>query len=179
MSEVFRVCPNCGQNVAMAARHCGECGYNTQGGYPLEGRNNLPAVVAKVGLPVAAGLAGLALRAGLQLLQKQLPTLAANALSRSAPRPAQPRRGRGSRFIHIRSKWSVGDRNGGVAVRRGRAHHRSRRWVERRWSVISPRHKQRATDHRLLKVAVLNAHRWFPSGPRCCAGAGKGASPNR
>ncbi len=113
MSEVFRVCPNCGQDVAVTARHCGECGYNAQDGYPLEGRNNLPAVVAKVGLPVAAGLAGLALRAGLQLLQKQLPTLAANALNRSAPRPpAQPRRGRGSRSIHIRSKWSVGDRSG-------------------------------------------------------------------
>lgn len=113
MSEVFRVCPNCGQDVAVTARHCGECGYDAQGGYPLEGRNNLPAVVAKVGLPVAAGLAGLALRAGLQLLQKQLPALAANALNRSAARPpAQPRRGRGSRFIHIRSKWAVGDRNG-------------------------------------------------------------------
>lgn len=117
MSEVFRVCPNCGQDVAMTARHCGECGYNAQGGYPLESRTNLPAVVAKVGLPVAAGLAGLALRAGLQLLQKQLPTLAANALSRNAPRPpaqsqSQSRRGRGSRFIHIRSKWSVGDRSG-------------------------------------------------------------------
>ena len=113
MSEVFRVCPNCGKDVAMTARHCGECGYNAQGGYPLESRNNLPAMVAKVGLPVAAGLAGLALRAGLQLLQKQLPALASNALSRSAPRPAtQPRRGRGSRFIHIRSKWAVGDRSG-------------------------------------------------------------------
>lgn len=113
MSEVFRVCPNCGQDVAVTARHCGECGYNTQGGYPLEGRNNLPAVVAKVGLPVAAGLAGLALRAGLQLLQKQLPALAANALNRSASRPpAQPRRGRDSRVIHIRSKWAVGDQNG-------------------------------------------------------------------
>ena len=64
MSEVFRVCPNCGQNVAMAARHCGECGYNVEGGYPLESRSNLPAVVAKVGLPVAAGLASFALRAG-------------------------------------------------------------------------------------------------------------------
>jgi len=113
MSEVFRVCPNCGQNVAMAARHCGECGYNAQGGYPLESRSTLPEVVAKVGLPVAAGLAGLALRAGLQLLQKQLPALASNALSRNASRPpAQSRRGRGSRFIHIRSKWSVGDRSG-------------------------------------------------------------------
>jgi len=113
MSEVFRVCPNCGQNVAMAARHCGECGYNAQGGYPLESRSTLPEVVAKVGLPVAAGLAGLPLRAGLQLLQKQLPALASNALSRNASRPpAQSRRGRGSRFIHIRSKWSVGDRSG-------------------------------------------------------------------
>ena len=113
MSEVFRVCPNCGQDVAVTARHCGECGYNAQGGYPLEGRNNLPAVVAKVGLPVAAGLAGLALRAGMQLLQKQLPVLANNALNRSAPRPPSPsRQGRGSRFIHIRSKWAVRDRNG-------------------------------------------------------------------
>ena len=113
MSEVFRVCPNCGQDVAMAARHCSECGYNTQDGYPLERRNNLPAVVAKVGLPVAAGLTGLVLRAGWQLLRKQLPALAANALSQRAPRsPAQPRKRRGARFIHIRSKWAVGDRDG-------------------------------------------------------------------
>ena len=113
MSEVFRVCPNCGQNVAMAARHCGECGYNVQDGYPLESRNTLPAVVAKVGLPVAAGLASFALRAGWKLLQKQLPELASNALSRNATRPPAPsRRGRGNRVIHIRSKWAVGDRNG-------------------------------------------------------------------
>ncbi|MCY3707315.1 MAG: hypothetical protein OXG26_00375, partial [Caldilineaceae bacterium] len=116
MSEVFRVCPNCGQNVAMAARHCGECGYNVEGGYPLESRNTLPEVVAKVGLPVAAGLASFALRAGWKLLQKQLPALASNALSRNASRPpAQSRKGRSSRFIHIRSKWAVGDRSGVTA----------------------------------------------------------------
>ncbi|MDE0181488.1 MAG: hypothetical protein OXL39_09100 [Caldilineaceae bacterium] len=113
MSEVYRVCPGCGQDVAMTARHCSACGYNTEDGYPLERRNNLPEVVTKVGLPVAVGLAGLALRAGLQLLQNQLPELASNALNRSAPRqPAQPRKRRGGRVIHIRSKWAVGDRNG-------------------------------------------------------------------
>lgn len=113
MSEVYRVCPGCGQDVAMAARHCSACGYNTEDGYPLERRNNLPEVVTKVGLPVAVGLAGLALRAGLLLLQNQLPALASNALNRSAPRqPAQPRQKRGGRVIHIRSKWAVGDRNG-------------------------------------------------------------------
>ena len=113
MSEVFRVCPNCGEDVAMAARHCSQCGYNAQDGYSLERRNALPEVVAKVGLPVAAGLTGLALRAGWQLLRKQLPTLAADALSRNAPRPpAQPRGGRSGRFIRIRSKWAVGDRDG-------------------------------------------------------------------
>lgn len=117
MSEVFRVCPNCGQDVAITARHCGDCGYNAQDGYALERRNSLPAMVAKVGLPVAAGLAGLALRAGLQLLQKQLPAVGANARNRSAPRPterptARPRKRGSGRFIHIRSKWAVGDRNG-------------------------------------------------------------------
>lgn len=117
MNEVFRVCPNCGGDVAMAARHCGACGYNTQDGYPLERRGALwplTEVVAKAALPVAAGLTGLALRAGWQLLRKQLPTLAANALSRRAAappavRPAQPRAGQ---FIRIRSKWAIGDRNG-------------------------------------------------------------------
>lgn len=113
MSEVYRVCPGCGQDVAMAARHCSACGYNTEDGYPLERRSNLPEVVTKVGLPVAVGLAGLALRAGLQLLQNQLPALASNALNRGAARqPAQPRKKRGGRVIHIRSKWAVGDRNG-------------------------------------------------------------------
>ena len=84
MSEVFRVCPNCGQDVAMAARHCGACGYNTQGGYPLEGRNNLPAMVTKVGLPVAVGLAGLALRAGV--------AVAAEAVAGTGIQRAQPQR---------------------------------------------------------------------------------------
>ena len=67
MSELLRLCPNCGGDVALSARHCGECGYNTQDGYPLERRNSLHAVVAQVELPVAFGRAGLAMRAGLQL----------------------------------------------------------------------------------------------------------------
>ena len=57
---------------------------------------------------------GLALRAGLQLLQNQLPALASNALNRGAARQRRPnpaKDGAGA-FIHIRSKWAVGDRNG-------------------------------------------------------------------
>ncbi len=123
MSEVFRICPNCGQDVAMAARHCGACGYNTQDGYPLE-RRNLPTVVAKAAMPVVVGLTGLALRAAVALLRQQLPTLAANALrktaaapptQKSAPqstRPAQQRTGRTGPVIRIRSKWAIGDGNG-------------------------------------------------------------------
>lgn len=110
MSEVFRVCPNCGGDVALSARHCGACGYNTQEGYALDQRNSLPAMVAKVGLPVALGLAGLALRAGLRLLRNQLPTLAENA--RPSRPPAQTRRSGGGRSVHIRSKWAVGDSSG-------------------------------------------------------------------
>ena len=119
MSEVFRVCPKCGKNVAIDSRHCGICGYDTQDGYPLE-RRNLPVEVAKVALPVVAGLTGLALRAGWHILRKQLPALAANAVNEitAAPPPQKPvskstaqHRTRG-RVIRIRSKWAVGDRNG-------------------------------------------------------------------
>ena len=154
MSEVYRVCPGCGQDVAMAARHCSACGYNTEDGYPLERRNNLPEVVTKVGLPVAVGLAGLALRAGLQLLQNQLPALASNALNRSAPRqPAQPAKdGAGASSISAQNGLSgIGTVCGAPARRSIRSRSTNR--------GNSRRPVQRLRDRRLLTTAGLNTRR--------------------
>ena len=123
MSEVFRVCPNCGEDVAMAARHCSECGYNTQDGYPLERRNNLPAMVARVGLPVAAGLTGLVLRAGWQLPAE---TAADAGSQRAQPeRVAAPHR-TGQPFHPYPLEMGSRRSKRCVADRRGRAHHRDR-----------------------------------------------------
>ena len=67
MSEINRICPQCGGSVALQTRYCGECGYDTSTGLPVR-QSNLPVKVGKAALPVVAGLAGLALRSGWKLL---------------------------------------------------------------------------------------------------------------
>lgn len=127
MSEVQRICVQCGQANPMEARFCARCGYDSQGALPAQ-RSGLPAVVGRAALPVLAGVAGLALRAGWRLLQSRLahglasqatatvtpapkvdspaPNNRAIAKSEGAP-PARPRR-----TIRIRSTWAMGDANG-------------------------------------------------------------------
>jgi hypothetical protein len=119
MPDVHRICPDCGGDVALNARHCPHCGADTQSGLPLE-QSYLPAVVGKAALPVVAGLAGLALRTGWQLMRSRLAQAAARraweSLSRppavSAPSPPSETIRRPRRTIHIRSSWTIGDASG-------------------------------------------------------------------
>lgn len=126
MSQVHRVCPDCSKNMSLDARHCPACGYDTQAGLPAPSRN-LPATFTRAALPVLAGAATFALRAGWRLLQSRLAQQAAQRaidvvipqtpraapaaetqIQATQPPPAtHPRR-----TIRIRSSWAVGDANG-------------------------------------------------------------------
>ena len=112
MSNVTRICPQCGHGNAMDNRYCAQCGYDSQSNLPVPQSTNLPAVIGKAAVPVLVGAASLALSAGLKLLQ--------NALSKpAAQQPIQvksPATGevakRGRMTITIRTSWAVGDSSG-------------------------------------------------------------------
>ena len=103
MSDVSRVCSQCGGKVAIDSRFCGRCGYDTTAGLPIEQRN-LPAQIASAALPVAAGLAGWAVRAGWKLLRNRLEEMTKNPPAVSASRPAPaPRRANPDKKERLRS----------------------------------------------------------------------------
>ena len=121
MSDVSRVCSQCGGKVALDIRFCGRCGYDTTVGLPVVEQRNLPAQIATVALPVAAGLASWAVRAGWKLLRARLEEMAKNPPAVAAQRPApaarqtatvQQANGRPKRTIRIRSTWAVDDGKG-------------------------------------------------------------------
>lgn len=113
MSEVMRICTQCGRGAPLAARHCPHCGYDAQAGLPAPSSPNLPAVIGKAALPVLVGVAGMAARVAWRLIQQRL-------MQPPAPAPAvpAPRAGgeigapRARRIIRIRSAWATGDANG-------------------------------------------------------------------
>ncbi|MCL4830912.1 MAG: hypothetical protein KJZ86_00690 [Caldilineaceae bacterium] len=120
MSDVSRVCSQCGGKVAIDSRFCGRCGYDTSAGLPVAQRN-LPAQIATAALPVAAGLAGWAVRAGWKLLRARLEDMAQNPSAVAPKRPSQPMPRtvpaeqplpRPKRTIRIRSTWAVDDGRG-------------------------------------------------------------------
>jgi hypothetical protein len=114
MSNVTRICPECGHGNAMDTRYCAQCGYDSQSNLPATQGASLPAVIGKAAVPVLLGAASLALSAGLKLLQ--------NALSKPAPQqPIQVKSGqtksgevvkRSRMTITIRTSWAVGDSSG-------------------------------------------------------------------
>jgi hypothetical protein len=120
MSQVNRICPQCGGNVSLQSRYCGECGHDTSHGLPVQ-RLNLPVQVGKAALPVVAGLAGLVIRSGWKFLQAHLAQAAIQAAStpqeplvrRSANEitPTESTR-QARRTIRIRSSWIIGDGQG-------------------------------------------------------------------
>ena len=115
MSEVNRICSQCGGSVPLQTRYCGSCGYDTSGGLPVH-RFDLPATVTKAALPVVAGLAGFALRTGWKLLQAQLTQMATRQaqvtpVARREPATKDPAH-QSQTVIRIRSKWVVGDAKG-------------------------------------------------------------------
>ena len=125
MSEIQRICAQCGKSSALETRYCSHCGYDAQAGLPAP-RNTLPATIGKAALPVLVGVASLAIRAGWKFLQSRLAQTAVQAVTQSAvnrvvpapktvtpvPQNTQPAPRRARRTIHIRSSWAVGDANG-------------------------------------------------------------------
>ncbi len=122
MAQVHRICPQCGSNVRLEDRFCPQCGFDTRQDLPVA-RSNVPATLGRAALPVAAGLAGLAVRMGWKLLRGYLasagrsqtvsvPSSTALARKPAPPQalPDRPRRPR--RTIRIRSTWAIGDANG-------------------------------------------------------------------
>ena len=79
-------------------------------------------VLGKAALPLLAGAASLALRAGWKLLQQRLenavtqPAPSLRAVTKPAATPPTIRQATGAarprRTIHIRSSWAVGDAHG-------------------------------------------------------------------
>jgi hypothetical protein len=116
MSEITRICAQCGQSSPLEARYCPHCGFDAQAGVPtsLAGRQ-LPAVIGRAAWPVLAGAGALVMRAAWKFLQHQLaqPFVRPPAPTRQPPAPATPAPARRPRrVIRIRSSWAVGDANG-------------------------------------------------------------------
>ena len=127
MSDVYRMCPDCSESMALDTRHCPACGYDTQAGLPMPSPS-LPTTIGKAALPVLVGAASFAIRAGWKLLQNRLDvattsntSTVANAPERNV-QPAPPNNvERRRRTVRIRSMWAVGDANG--VWRRGESNH--------------------------------------------------------
>lgn len=121
MSEIQRICAQCGKSSALDARYCPHCGYDMEGGLPVP-RNTLPVTITQAALPVLAGVASLAIRAGWKFLQARLAESAVQSAKAKvipipkpttpAPQKNQPAAQRPHRTIRIRSSWAVGDANG-------------------------------------------------------------------
>lgn len=116
MSNVTRICPQCGHGNGMEDRYCAACGADTQASLPATQGANLPAVIGKAAVPVLVGAASLALSAGWKLLQSALSRPAAQPQRQAQPpvqvksAPLAPRQPRMT--VTIRTSWAVGDSSG-------------------------------------------------------------------
>jgi hypothetical protein len=127
MSQIQRICAQCGQSSPLEARHCTQCGFDFENALPAQ-HSNLPVLIGRAALPILAGAASLAVRAGWKLLQSRLAQAAAQQAVKHATQPpaasrsasVEPQRTRRA-TIHIRSSWAVGDANG--VWRRGSSEH--------------------------------------------------------
>lgn len=129
MSEVRRICAQCGAAVALDGRFCSGCGYDFENALPVS-ESNLPVALGKAALPMLVGAAGLMLRAGWKLAQSEWAKETARnvldlAFNRAAQPPAPPpvqsaaqppsaaaASSRPRRTIRIRTNWAEGDANG-------------------------------------------------------------------
>ena len=118
MSDVSKICPQCGGSNALDARHCAHCGHDTQSALPAV-QYNLPEVLGKAAVPVLAGAVGLAVSVGWKLLQGVLNQTARPPLkvARTETTAIQPAASTPRRTITIRTSWAIGDSSG--AWRRG------------------------------------------------------------
>jgi hypothetical protein len=110
-SNVTRICPHCGHANLLDARHCASCGGDYDAALPVAQATNLPAVIGKAAVPVLLGAAGLAVSAGIKLLQAVLhkPAAAPLAAKRGDAGPPAPR---ARMTITVRTSWAVGDSSG-------------------------------------------------------------------
>lgn len=119
MSNIMRICPQCGHSNAMDAQYCAQCGHDTQANLVAPQPRNLPAVLGKAAVPVLVGAASLAVSAGWKLMQ--------GMLAKPAPRPSIPvKKGevhpvRPRATIRIRTSWAMSDSNG--RWQRGQSEH--------------------------------------------------------
>ena len=122
MSNVQRICVQCGEGNPVEARYCARCGYDSQAALPAQ-RSNLPAVIGQAALPVLVGAAGLVMRAGWKLLKNRLaqppappvinvPSPAAPQSTVPQPRPESTPSRRAKRTTRIRSAWAVNNGDG-------------------------------------------------------------------
>jgi hypothetical protein len=127
MSEIMRICAQCGKSSPLEARYCPHCGFDAETGVvgAMEKRQ-LPVAITRAALPVLAGAASLVLRAAWKLWQRQLTNAALRttsstpqrqSITRSTSEPLQ----RPRRTIRIRSSWAVGDSHG--ILRQGSSDH--------------------------------------------------------
>ena len=140
MTEVFRICPNCGEQSQLKATFCPQCGIDVVSGLPEPKQRALPISTATALMPLAAGAAGFLLRVGWKLLQSRMlgnvtyltsgqgasgqmvqkseginpkPTIV-NSSPNDLPLKAKC-------TIRIQSRWAVGDESG--IKRQGQSEH--------------------------------------------------------
>lgn len=111
MTEISRICPQCGQNFPLEARHCSHCGYDMEASL-LTTQSTLPALIGKAAAPVLLGAASLVVSVGWKLLQNML-----NRSAQSVERPIQvrtdaPAQTRPRSTIRITTSWAIGDSSG-------------------------------------------------------------------
>lgn len=111
MTEILRICPQCGKGFPMEARHCSHCGYDIDAALPAP-QNSLPDLVTKAAVPVLVGAASLAVSMGWKLLQGMM-----NRPVKPVQQPIQvrnntPARAPSRMTVRITTSWAVGDSNG-------------------------------------------------------------------
>lgn len=111
MTEVSRICPQCGNHFPLEARHCSHCGYDMEAVLPAP-QSMLPALVGKVAAPLLVGAASLATSVGWRLLQTFLSRPAKLSGPPIPQRTDAPVRSQGRMTIRITTSWAVGDSNG-------------------------------------------------------------------
>ena len=111
MSEVRRICPQCGNAFPLDARHCIHCGYDMDTALPVP-QSNLPELVSKAAVPVLVGAAGLVVSMGWKLLQGMLSQPAQPKQQPIRVRPSEPVQPRSKFTVRITTSWAVGDSNG-------------------------------------------------------------------
>jgi hypothetical protein len=111
MTEISRICPQCGESFPLDARHCSHCGHDIDASLPAP-QNTLPALVGKAAAPVLVGAASLAVSLGWKLLQNMLNRSAKPANQPIQVRTDAPIQQQSRMTIRITTSWAVGDSTG-------------------------------------------------------------------